>query len=112
MYVAFLEKCKTGDLLLIPLQVDVNTSSYIVANILNGLKMPEVFLEVPIGNSSYDRKVLETLTQAANAEKVLCNKEIIHEGVGIEESTTCGEKVDSDSPQIREVCSIRCRFAA
>lgn len=82
--------------------VDVNTSSYIVTNILNGLKMPEVFREVPIGNIPCDGKVLETLKQAANAEKVLCNKEIIYGGVGIEEST-CGDKLDADSLQTTEV---------
>jgi hypothetical protein len=91
------------------LQVKGNTSSYIVTTILNALLIPEVFLE---RNSPVDRKEFETLKQPANPAKVLCNKEIICEGVGIKESTTCGDKLDAESLQIAEVCSIRCRFTA
>jgi hypothetical protein len=109
MYIACLEKCKAGDLLSILVQVKVNTSYYIVTTILKALRMPEVFLEV---NSPVERKNFETLRQPANQAKVLCNKEIICEGFGIKESTTCGDKLDADSIQIAEVCSICCRFTA
>ncbi|KAM0863060.1 hypothetical protein ACQ4PT_044846 [Festuca glaucescens] len=89
--------------------VKVNTSYYIVTTILKALRMPEVFLEV---NSPVERKNFETLRQPANQAKVLCNKEIICEGFGIKESTTCGDKLDADSLQIAEVKSFaddKCR---
>jgi hypothetical protein len=109
MYIACLEKRKTGDLLSIPVQVKVNTSYYIITTILKALRMPEVFLEV---NSPVDRKNFETMRLPAKQAKVLCNKEIICKGFGMKESTTCGDKLDADSLQIAEVCSICCRFTA
>ncbi|CAM0943779.1 unnamed protein product [Alopecurus aequalis] len=72
--------------------VEVNTSYYIVTNILNGLKMPEVFLEIHFVNFPCDTKVFETLRQAANPEKELCNKEII-----------CGEDKSFADDKCRQV---------
>ncbi|CAM0943774.1 unnamed protein product [Alopecurus aequalis] len=69
--------CKVLDDSTVVQNVEVNTSSYVVTNILNGLKMPEVFLEIHLVNFPCDTKVFETLRQAANPEKELCNKEII-----------------------------------
>nr|XP_051179245.1 uncharacterized protein LOC127293643 isoform X1 [Lolium perenne] len=89
--------------------VKVNTSYYIITTILKALRMPQVFLEV---NSPVERKNFETLRQPANQAKVLCNKDIICEGFGIKESTTCGDKIDADSLQIAEVKSFaddKCR---